>query len=147
MPTIIDPAYLRGDQYRDSSNLKKRASLHERFSTNPDGWFHWVARQIEQPGGNCRVLEIGCGPGLLWASQAELFPQAWQITLTDFSAGMVSQASAALQGQARGYRYAVNDAQALPFADSSFDILIANHMLYPTFRTLQSGFYEFIRAF
>jgi SAM-dependent methyltransferase len=129
MSDIIDQNYLRNEQYHDSSNLTKRSGLHERFSTNPSGWFNWVAEQIEQPG-PCRVLEIGCGSGLLWKSQGARLPQTWQVTLSDFSPGMVAQARAAQQGQTRAYQYAVNDAQALPFADSSFDILIANHMLY-----------------
>jgi SAM-dependent methyltransferase len=143
MTEIIDANYLRGDQYRDSSNLKKRTSLHERFSTNPQGWFAWVASQLsplfselihsepeQRVGHSTRVLEIGCGPGLLWAAQGEHIAPGARVTLSDFSLGMVTQAGAALQGQARAYTYAVNDAMALPFADNSFDLLIANHMLY-----------------
>ena len=156
MTEIIDPNYLRGDQYRDSSNLKKRTNLHERFSTNPQGWFAWVASQIRpllsdltQPEpelgsahvalpanpraafpSSARVLEIGCGPGLLWAAQGEQIAPGAQVVLIDFSPGMVTQARTAMRRQARAYTYAVNDAMALPFADNSFDLLIANHMLY-----------------
>ena len=42
MTRIDDPHYLRGDHYRDATNLAKRTSLHERFSTNPQGWFAWL---------------------------------------------------------------------------------------------------------
>lgn len=49
------------------------------------------------------------------------------LTLTDFSAGMVAVARSELGELAE---YEVADAQQLPFADDSFDVVLANHMLY-----------------
>ncbi|MFN8516314.1 MAG: hypothetical protein U0841_27750 [Chloroflexia bacterium] len=39
---MVDQGYLRGEQYRDSGNLRARMGLHERFSINPQGWHSWV---------------------------------------------------------------------------------------------------------
>ena len=129
MAQLDDQRYLRGEQYRDASNLEKRASLHDRFSTNPTGWSAWMAAALDFPK-EARVLEIGAGPGYLWRSQGEQLPSGWQVTLSDFSPGMVAQAQSGLAGASRAYRFAVLDAQNLPFPAESFDGVIANHMLY-----------------
>ena len=34
--------YLKGQQYKTSSNLNTRASLHERFGVSKYGWHKWV---------------------------------------------------------------------------------------------------------
>lgn len=60
-----DQSYLLNEQYKTSSNLTNRASLHERFSTNPQGWMHWMFDQYDLPE-NASVLELGCGPAWLW---------------------------------------------------------------------------------
>ena len=57
--------YLRQDQYRDSRNLGSRAQLHQRYGSNPNGWFEWVMTHMALEPGN-HVLEFGCGPGWLW---------------------------------------------------------------------------------
>ena len=131
MEKINDTAFLRGEQYKDDTNLKKRMGLHERFSTNPTGWHHWMTDQFDFPA-VCQILEVGCGPGTLWSARGESLPTSWQVTLSDFSSGMVAKAKRALaeQHKAPSYRFAVSDAQSLPFHTASFDVLIANHMLY-----------------
>jgi len=81
----------------------------------------WVAQQVEWPA-NGDVLEVGCGPGWLWQSVTTPL----RLTLTDLSPGMVALAAERV-GEARAM---VADAQALPFDDESFDVVVANHMLY-----------------
>ncbi len=115
-------------QYANSGNLSARATLHERFSTNRTGWHQWVFDQFEFPL-DAHLLELGCGPGWLWRHNRDRVPANWQITLTDFSPGMVSEARAALQDDAQ-FAFEQCDAQALPFDDATFDGVVANHMLY-----------------
>jgi ubiquinone/menaquinone biosynthesis C-methylase UbiE len=123
-----NPDYLRQDQYRDSSHLEARAALHRRFSTGGIDWFDWVWQKMALPPGQ-RVLECGCGPGGLWDYNRERIPAGCAITLTDLSPGMVAEAEAAL-GDLPNFRFEVANIEQLPFAASSFDLVVANHMLY-----------------
>lgn len=64
---------------------------------------------------------------MIWHANADRIPSGWRLTLTDQSDGMVEAARDALGDRAA---YAVADVQELPFADGSFDAVIANHMLF-----------------
>src|SRR5215212_2091596 len=127
MPQIADQTYLR-EQYKNAANLNDRIQLHQRFSTNPYDFHMWVFDQLKLAA-NSHVLELGCGPGSLWRPNLARIPAGWQITLTDFSPGMLAEARASLAG-AHLFAFEQADAQAIPFADRSFDAVIANHMLY-----------------
>jgi ubiquinone/menaquinone biosynthesis C-methylase UbiE len=113
-------------QYATDANLNARIALHARFSTNPT-WGRWLFEREAPPTG-ARILEIGCGPATtLWGANLERIDPTWQITLVDFSSGMVDAAREVLGD---GAEYAVANAEALPFGDESFDVVLANHMLY-----------------
>jgi ubiquinone/menaquinone biosynthesis C-methylase UbiE len=129
MSKYADQHYLQTDQYRDATNLDARIQLHERFSTNQVGWHQWVFDQLDLPA-RCDVLELGCGPGHLWLKNKDRIPEGWEITLSDFSPGMLQEARQNLGGQSHPFKYKVIDAQCIPFADGSLDAVIANHMLY-----------------
>ncbi len=126
--SVGDPRDLREDQYKDSSNLRARGALHARFSTNPHGWFRWVWDHVDLPQ-RSRVLELGSGPGVLWTGELHRVPDQCRVVLSDNSAGMVREARERLRSESR-FRFAVLDAQAIPFAAGAFDAIIANHMLY-----------------
>jgi SAM-dependent methyltransferase len=117
------------EQYKDGSNLSARVRLHGRFSTNRYGIFRWIFDRISA-GPDARILELGTGTALFWTQNAQRIPARWRITLTDFSPGMIAEARARLAGLPHRFHYLQTDAQALPFADRSFDAVIANHMLY-----------------
>jgi SAM-dependent methyltransferase len=121
-----DPTFLRDEQYRDDSNLRARMELHRRFSTNPEPWHRWVFDRLDFPDA-AEILEVGCGPAELWAQNCERIPEGWRLTLADLSPGMLETACEALGERAE---YRVADIQELPFADETFDGVIANHMLY-----------------
>ena len=124
-----DSDYLQKNQYRDSSNLDARAELHRRFSTAAVDWHSWVfSRLALEPG--MRILECGCGPGWLWRENVNLIPANCHITLTDLSPGMVAEAEAALADSGHHFAFQQANIQALEFADESFDVVVANHMLY-----------------
>lgn len=121
--------YLRNEQYRDPSRLQARIDLHREFSTGNEPWFHWVANQLDIPR-SAAVLELGCGPGDLWAEPSTPFPEGWMITLTDFSPGMLHAAQNKLGGRSDRFRFAAADAGRIPFPPNTFHCVIANHMLY-----------------
>ena len=127
MSDYHDQTYLLNSQYKDATNFSARIRLHQRFSANKYGWHRWVFDHFELDEGNS-ILEVGCGPGLLWLNNGYRIPASWRIVLTDFSPGMLQVARERL-GEER-FVYEVADAQSLPFADASFDAMIANHMLY-----------------
>jgi ubiquinone/menaquinone biosynthesis C-methylase UbiE len=121
--------YLRADQYQDATNLNARIQLHRRFSTNTYGWMFWVFDHLRLPP-HSHILDIGCGPCDLWFGNYERMPPGWQITLADFSPGMLQQGRDKLSPHPRAFAFLLSDAQALPFEDAIFDAVIANSMLY-----------------
>lgn len=127
---FMDQQYLKTDQYKDSANLDARASIHQRFSTNPYGWFKWVFDTLLKLPKNARILELGCGHGLLWKENANRIPSGWHMTLSDLSSGMLDAAWRNLVVTGRAFQFKEIDAQSIPFEDDTFDAVIANHMLY-----------------
>jgi SAM-dependent methyltransferase len=125
-----DADYLRGKQYKDATNLNARIALHARFARADEPWYPWLAARLDWPDGG-EVLEVGCGPGLLWTSIAPLLPRL-RLNLTDLSEGMLDEARSVVDPIDSLDLAATQacDAQDLPFPDSSFDVVVANHMLY-----------------
>lgn len=117
------------EQYHNASNLKARINIHDMFSTNKQGWMKWFFTQLDIPE-NSRILELGCGDASLWVKNYKLIPEGWDITLTDFSEGMLKDAKRNLGSRAKRFEFKLADAQEIPFNDESFDVVIANHMLY-----------------
>ncbi|HEU4784159.1 MAG TPA: class I SAM-dependent methyltransferase, partial [Ktedonobacterales bacterium] len=60
----------------------------------------------------------------------ERIPTGWQLMLTDISEGMLAEARQNLAYVPHAFTFAVADVQAIPYPDDSFDMVIANHMLY-----------------
>src|SRR5579859_5925642 len=124
-----DTSYLLNDQYRNASNLEARAQLHVRYGTNKYGWQRWLFDQFDFPS-PARVVEFGCGPGWLWAQNQDRVAAGWDITLTDFSAGMIEECKRNLASSAHPFKFETVDVQAIPYESASFDAVTANHMLY-----------------
>ena len=129
MPNLTDSNYLLNDQYKDSTNLDARVQLHLSFSTNPYGWNRWYFDQLYLPP-DAQLLELGCGPGYLWRDNVDRLSADWNITLSDFSPGMVEQARRNLATDSHPFDFQRIDAQSIPFNDDHLDAVIANHMLY-----------------
>ena len=119
--------YLVEHQYRDAGNLEARIRFYERFSVNTRGWLPWVFDRLRLPP-DARVLDVGCGTGVLWSENRVRVPPGWDVVLGDLSPGMVEAARRSL-GEER-FLYRVVDAQEVPFEDDRFDGVIANHMLF-----------------
>jgi ubiquinone/menaquinone biosynthesis C-methylase UbiE len=116
------------EQYKNASNLEARINIHERFSTNRKEWFIWLFEQMEiEP--NSKVLELGCGNGNFWLKNINRIPESWKLKLSDFSPGMLREAKQKLQSLSSA-QFKQIDIQNIPFEDNSFDIVVANFMLY-----------------
>lgn len=116
-------------QYKDASKLNTRIDLHTLYSTNKYGWFRWLFDRFDLPS-TCHILDVGAGSGDLWLENHDRLADGWTITVTDVFPGMLNKAQKNLAGGDRPFSFAVVDAQAIPFGDERFDVVIANHMLY-----------------
>lgn len=116
-------------QYKNSKNMEARIDLHKGFSNNKQGWYHWIYSQLPIASG-VRILEVGCGNGQLWKDNLPLLPEQVQITLSDISSGMLRNAKERLQKVNDCFTFERFDFQEIPFADHSFDLVIANHVLF-----------------
>jgi len=100
-----------GDARRARAAFEKRPGSNMRFLLNKR--FSWMQRYI---GPQSYAVEIGCGAGF-----SELFLRAGTLELTD--------------AEPRPWAKRIVDAQELPYADASVDVLIANnvihHVAYP----------------
>lgn len=117
------------EQYKQPSNLEARITLHERFSTNKYKWHDWVFDQFELPSA-ARILELGCGVGKLWLDNLDRLPANWDVTLTDFSEGMLQKTQQNLADNGHAFTFRVMHATRIEFEAEQFDAVIANHMLY-----------------
>lgn len=124
-----DPKYLKNEQYKDASKLQARARLHADYNRNPHGWFEWMFELYRLPE-NARILELGAGAGWLWMRNAHRIPEEWDITLSDFSTGMLDEQRRHLVKVPHTFKHEEVDIQAIPYPDGTFDGVIANHMLY-----------------
>lgn len=129
MSKLTDRDYLLTGQYKNASNLDSRRRLHRCFSTNLYRWTLWVFDHLLLSS-ESRILDVGCGPSNLWLDNIERLSDGWEVTLSDFSPGMLQEARHNLEDSGRPFGYLVSDAQSIPFEDGSFDAVIANKMLY-----------------
>lgn len=113
------------DQYVNSQRLETRISIHEKYSRNKQPFGEWIVSHYHLSSGE-QVLEIGCGTGSMWKDC--ILPPDCKVTLTDLSPGMVEVAR--LNTAHLHANYAVCDAMVLPWEDTTFDVIIANMMLY-----------------
>lgn len=130
MSKYTDQNYLRNQQYQNSANLNARIQLHERFSANKQGWHRFVFDHLLALPPQSSILEIGCGPAKIWTDNLDRLPEGWQITLSDFSPGMIEDARRNLADATSRFRFEVLDVQDIRFPAETFDAVIANHMLY-----------------
>lgn len=104
-----------GTQYADDRNLAARQRLWQTVRREePFELFPWVLDLCELHGDE-RILDLGCGnQGYEAALRAR--SHRGQVVALDLSHGMRPAVQA--------------DAQALPFPDDRFDVVLAPHMLY-----------------
>ncbi len=116
--SLEDPAVVRA-QYATETGLETRRSVYENVEGDDA---REVALQAIAASRPRKVLEVGPGPGeLSGRMMAEL---GAEVVALDVSERMVELA------RGRGVDARIGDVQALPFADGSFDTVVAAWMLY-----------------
>ena len=113
---------LTKDAYATDEYLAVRYRTHELYSHPPVDFPKWVIDTLAWRGDEW-VLDVGSGPGLYFDLIRERVPRG-RLVAGDLSFGMAHQAHTAHDA------VLTLDAQELPLADSTFDVVMANHMLY-----------------
>ncbi len=86
------------------------------------------------------LLDVACGTGLVAAAAVKILGSAENITCLDPSEGMMAEARKKLPA-----RFVVGRAEALPFADDSFDFLTMGYALRHV-TSLEQAFREYRRV-
>ncbi len=121
-----DRDILTKEAYATDEQLATRIRTHELYTRPKVDFPKWVIDSHAWRGDEW-VLDIGSGPGTYFALVQERAPHGRHIA-GDLSLGM---ARLARQNPNASQIDVLNlDAQALPFADQMFDVVLANHMLY-----------------
>lgn len=116
-------------QYKNASNISARIRLHNLYSQNSQGWFPWLYEQYHlRPG--MRILEIGCGNGAIWTENKSKLPSDISICLSDISEGMIRDVRRTIGPEDSRFTFHTFDCHKIPFEAESFDLVIANHVLF-----------------
>jgi ubiquinone/menaquinone biosynthesis C-methylase UbiE len=110
-------------QYADDRNLAARQSIYSYQRPQLD--LHHRSLDLAALQGDEAVLDIGCGNGR-YLEALRTRGHRGVVAGADLSAGMLRTARPAIGDGL----LLVSDAQALPFSDASFDVVLAMHMLY-----------------
>lgn len=115
-------------QYKTPVNLNTRISIHEKYSTNRQPFGEWIMSHYQiDPG--FRILELGCGTGDMWKHNLHVLSGGTSLIMTDFSVGMLELARKNTVDCDK-IDYRIVDIQNIPYENGSFDMVIANMMLY-----------------
>jgi SAM-dependent methyltransferase len=131
---LDDPA-LVASEYADESRLRRRAAGYAGAGTRDDARVPLVDAVVAAAPG--RVLEVGCG----WGELAEWIARETgaDVVAVDLSPRMVELA------RERGVDARLADVEELPFADETFDVVVAAWMLYHV-PDLERGLAEIARV-
>ena len=141
------------EQYKNSKNIDVRIQLHQKYAMNKQGWYPWIYEHLNLKQGET-ILEVGCGNGQLWLDNTKAIPDGCKILLSDLSQGMLRQAELQLSkhcndtninSQQINFQFERFDCSKIPYPDESFDVIIANHLLF-YLKDLDAGLREIKRV-
>ena len=116
------------EQYNSDKNLNLRSNLHS-YNINKIDWDVWCFENMKFCK-NDRVLELGCGNGKLWLKNEGKIEKDLNIILSDFSKSMIKSAKNNLKKINIDFEYKEINAEKIPYKDETFDVIIAEHMIY-----------------
>ena len=106
--------------YATDDNLRIRHETHEKYTVPKRDYVGWALNRYPWRGQEA-VLDLGCGPGVYYDRLIQIVPDVDYVGV-DLLPGMVERHASS--------QVAMGNAVALPFADHSFDVVMANHMLH-----------------
>jgi SAM-dependent methyltransferase len=109
------------DMYASQDSWRTRKEIHDRYTVPPRDMILWALGCVRWRGDEV-VLDVGCGPGRWYQPLKERCPKVIYYGL-DFFPRMIDSHPASLTLN-------IADAQYLPFPDHTFDVVMANHMLF-----------------
>ncbi len=111
------------EQYRSDENLRARIETHVRYGIGPE--LEPAIDAALQLRGDESLLDVGTGNGS-FPGRLSVGGHRGLLVAIDRHLGMF----AANRSRYPGVQFAQADAQQLPFADASFDVVTSRHMLY-----------------
>lgn len=115
-------------QFSNDKNLALRIEFYKKYTTNKYKFADWLFDKYHFKE-NMSILELGCGNGSHWENRIEKLPKGCKLILSDFSDGMLSLVRKKYSAYENVFFRKI-DIQSIPYADNSFDMVIANHMLF-----------------
>ena len=115
-----DPRIIK-QQYATDKHLLIRQKIHDKYTVPKTNYFKWVLDSAKWQGDEW-VLDIGCASGSYYDPLLETHPDIKYFGM-DLSMGMISK------HPAKSY-IGQGDVESVPFPDETFDVVMANHMLY-----------------
>jgi ubiquinone/menaquinone biosynthesis C-methylase UbiE len=116
------------NQYKDNKNLNTRISLYQKYGTNDTNYSDFIQTNYDFFEGS-KILEFGSGTGKDWKDKIDSLPDGCELTLSDFSSGMVDELRQKY-GDRKNVHIRMLDIQSANIKGGSIDFVIANSMLY-----------------
>jgi ubiquinone/menaquinone biosynthesis C-methylase UbiE len=116
--------------YRDPAKLEAREALTRRFRMSPLPFEDWELGLVDLSGVQ-QALDAGCGNGAFLLPLARrLAPRGASVIGLDLAEGSLGEARARVRAAGLPIECVLGDIEALPFDDCSFDLVLANWVLY-----------------
>jgi ubiquinone/menaquinone biosynthesis C-methylase UbiE len=107
LKTVLKQTWMAGDYDRFSRYMEQGARIFYEGLDIPAG---------------CRLLDVGCGSGQVALCAAR---EGVNVTGVDIAPNLVQRAQARADAEGLNARFIEGDAEALPFEDASFDVVIS----------------------